>query len=158
MRRFFSTEGLAAGTAGALALAAMGCGARVDANGARAPVDAIASSDRAADLCAGLPEVEQARPSFLRAEGIESVRPVREDRSDAKFAAPELRGAEIVLRPGMSVTKHWVTRVLRCHLADPVALALTERFEDPLVVGAPVVSLEDANDRVVLRISGRDGA
>jgi len=142
----------------ALALALPACTAGVAPSDLRVPVAPAPVSDRAADLCAGLPEIEQVRPSFLRPDGIEAVRPVTADSPRMKFAEPELRGAEIVLRPRTTVTKHWVARVLRCHLADPLALALTGRFEDPLVVGEPDVSLDQTSDRVVLRIAGRDGA
>jgi hypothetical protein len=104
-----------------------------------------------------LPELEQERPSFLREDAIEAVRPIKAEGSILK-SSDELRGAEIVLRPQPTVTKHWVTRVLRCHLADPVGLAMREEFEDPLVVGRPSrVSLEETGDRIVLRIAGRDG-
>jgi hypothetical protein len=144
---------------GTAALAcSVGCTAGTRAGDGAARFAAIPSSDRAADLCAGLPAPEQERPSFLRENGIESVRPVRAERAAIKFAPSELRGAEIVLRPDPSLTKHWVTRVLRCHLADPVALAVRSRFDDPLVVGAPEVSLDQTSDRIVLRIAGRDTA
>jgi len=154
MRSLVSTGLVTAMTA----LTSLGCSGRVVANNVRLPQAPAASSDRAADLCAGLPEVEQQRPSFLRADRIESVRPVTAESSATKFAGPELRGAEIVLRPSTTVTRHWVARVLRCHLADPVAVALTDGFEDPLVVGLPDVSIDPSSDRVVLRIAGRDGA
>jgi hypothetical protein len=118
----------------------------------------LPTSDRAADLCAGLPEPEQEHPSFLREAWIEDVRPVVAERSPIKFRSPELRGAEIVLRPDPSVTKHWISRVLRCHLADPIGLAIRASFDDPLVVGTPTISLAQTSDRIVLRIAGRDGA
>src|SRR5271166_4449200 len=127
MRRF---DGFMVGIATALAVASVGCGAHAGASASRAALAPIATSDRAGDLCAGLSEVEQERPSFLRPDGIEAVHPVTGERTDVKFAVPELRGAEIVLRPGITVTKHWVARVLRCHLADPVAVALSGNFED----------------------------
>ena len=140
MVRFCST-GLTSAIAAALAFATLGCGAHADSSRARPPLAQASTSDRAADLCAGLPDVVQERPPFLRAEGIETVRPVTAERSTARFAAEELRGAEIVLRPSTTVTKHWVTRVLRCHLADPVALSAFRHLEDGLVVGAPAPCL-----------------
>jgi hypothetical protein len=142
----------------ALAFGAVGCSA--GASTAAAPQVALASkatSDRAADLCAGVPGLEQERPYFLREDGIEEVRPLRERSSVARRSA-EVRGAEIVLRPAPAVTRHWLARVLRCHLADPVALAVGDGLADPLVVGAPTVSLDHASDRIVLRIVGRDAA
>jgi hypothetical protein len=56
------------------------------------------------------------------------------------------------------LTRHTAARVLRCYLADPVGLAFREGFEDPLLVGVPLVSLDRTSDGLVLRIAGRDGA
>jgi hypothetical protein len=149
--------------AAALACTSLGCsaGAGTPPASPQSPAltasHALPTSDRAADLCAGLPEPEQEHPSFLREAWIEDVRPVVAERSQIKFRS-ELRGAEIVLRPDPTVTRHWVTRVLRCHLADPIGLAMRASFDDPLVVGTPTVSLAQTSDRIVLRIAGRDGA
>jgi len=157
MRRFVAFTALAAAV---LAAGALGCsGGASTLAGPRVAFSAPArtGSDRAADLCAGLSGVERERPYFLREDGIEKVRPVRERSSVARPSA-EVRGAEIILRPGPSVTRHWVSRVLRCHLADPVALAMRDGPDDPLVVGEPAVSLDQASDRIVLRIVGRDAA
>ena len=157
MRRFVSFSVLAAA---ALAACTLGCSASAS-EAAMLPVafsgPASSGSDRAADLCAGVSGLEQARPYFLREDGIEAVRPVREASSAFRPSA-EVRGAEIVLRPAPAVTRHWVARVLRCHLADPVALAMRDGLDDPLVVGAPAVSLDQRSDRIVLRIGGRDAA
>jgi hypothetical protein len=141
----------------ALSLGALGCSTRAASAQPQAPLAIASGSDRAADLCAGLSGIEQQRPYFLRQDGIEAVRPVHGG-TGFRFASTELRGAEIVLRPAPDVTKHWVARVLRCHLADPVALAMRDSLDDPLVVGAPEVSLDQTSDRIVLRIVGRDEA
>jgi hypothetical protein len=139
-------------------LSATGCSARVSSRNLHLPAAYTPGSDRAADLCAGLPELEQERPSFFREGAIEAVRPLTAE-GTSRRSGDALVGAEIVLRPQPSLTKHWVARVLRCHLADPVGLAIHEQFDDPLVVGRPSrVSLEEAGERVVLRIAGRDGA
>lgn len=156
MNRFLTAFVTATGFA--LGSGSLGCTAGVAAHEVRLPTGAGPVSDRAADLCAGLPGVEQERPSFLRADGIEAVRPVTAESSSTRFAEPELRGVDIVLRPSSTVTKPWVARVLRCHLADPVSVALSGRFEDPLVVGTPAVTVDQTSDRLVLRIAGRDGA
>ncbi len=141
-----------------LALASAACSTQSTANAdPRAPLSAATTSDRTADLCAGLSAPEQERPYFLREDGIEAVRPVHGP-SPIRFASDELVGAEIVLRPAPTVTRHWVARVLRCHLADPVALAIRDDVGDPLAVAAPAVSLDQADDRIVLRIVGRDAA
>lgn len=156
MRFLVSTLSLGAMT---VSLGATGCTAAVTAHHVLPAEARPATSNGAADQCAGLPAVEQERPSFLRAQGIEAVRPVVAERPATKFTDPELLGAEIVLRPDTTVTKFWVARVLRCHLADPVAVALSGGFEDPLIVGTPAVSLDESSSgRVVLRIAGRSGA
>jgi hypothetical protein len=156
MVRLFSGSLLAAA---AVSLGALGCSVRTATTEPRASLSpaSASGSDRAADLCAGLSGTEQQRPYFLREDGIEAVRPVHEG-SGFRFASSELRGAEIVLRPAPAVTKHWVARVLRCHLADVVALAMRDTLDDPFVVGAPQVSLDETSDRIVLRIVGRDAA
>lgn len=141
----------------ALASASLGCSAVAGTSAPAPRAAALPASDRAADLCAGLPTPEQEHPSFLSEAWIEEVRPVVADDASMKFRS-ELRGAEIVLRPHPTVTKHYVTRVLRCHLADPIGVAMNASFDDPLVVGTPEVSLAQASDRIVLRIAGRDDA
>ena len=133
-----------------------GCAARGDPPPRIVP-QAIAS-DRAADLCAGLPADERERPYFLRRDGIESVKRIGAEAPAPQREPAEPPGAEIVLRPSATVTKHWVARVLRCHLADPIALALRESFDDLLVVGSPDISLAEATERIVVRIVGRDVA
>jgi hypothetical protein len=115
------------------------------------------TSDRAADLCAGLSSPERERPSFLRQQGIEAVRPLEGGHSAEGSFASEVRGAEIYVRPSPDVTRSVVVRALRCHLADPIALALREPFEDPLLVGTPHVSLESSAEGIVIRIAGHDG-
>jgi hypothetical protein len=140
-----------------LVLASFGGTACATANKVHAPSVPTPTSDWAADVCAGLPEAEQERPSFLRAEGIEGVHAVLAEPM-AERSRSELRGAEIVLRSSTTVTEPWVARVLRCHLADPVAVALGGQFENPLVVGTPTVSLNRTGDRVTLRIVGRGTA
>jgi hypothetical protein len=141
----------------ALASGLGGCSAQLAGQDALAHVAPGIGSDRAVELCAGLPPSEWDRPSFLQPGGIEAVRPVM-GRSFVKLAAPELRGAEILVRSNPARTKHWITRVLRCHLADPVALAFREGFEDPLTVGVPSVSVEQGEGGVTIQITGHDAA
>jgi hypothetical protein len=158
MARLASASILAA-TIASLGVASAGCGAVASrAQSVASAASATASSDRTADLCAGLPEVEHERPSFLRTDGIEAVHPVTAERSAIKFGEPELLGAAIVLRPRPTVTKPWVARVLRCHLADPVAVALSDRFGDPLTVGEPAVSVDETPGGLVVRIAGQGSA
>jgi hypothetical protein len=143
----------------ALALASSACSSQLQPGPRTGPVVASAfASDRAGDLCAGMSSPDQERPAFLRQEQIESVRPLHERRSSARVPEGEVRGAEIYVRPSPALTRTFVARALRCHLADPVALALHEPFEDPLLVGTPRVSLESSEEGLVIRIAGHDGA
>jgi hypothetical protein len=146
---------LAAGSA--LACSASACSAQLGATRTQEPVAAVFGSDRAADLCAGLSSLDQQRPVFLRHEQIQSVRPLQGERSSARSLESEVRGAEIRVRATPALTRSVVVRALRCHLADPVALALSESFENPLLVGTPRVSLESSQDGLVIRIAGHDG-
>ena len=142
----------------ALSSASGACSAQVDSSPPRSPVTSEIGSDRAAELCAGLPQPEMERPYFLRQGGIEEVRPFRGGHSTLKPANDDLRGADIFVRPSPELTRTTLARMLRCHLADPVSLAFRESFEDPLLVGTPRVSLEQSPEGFVIRIAGHDGA
>jgi hypothetical protein len=143
----------------ALAMSTTGCTAPLAVSARARPEAASAfESDRAAYLCAGFSSLDQVRPAFLRQSQIEAVRPLHEAPSSARLPDREVRGAEIHVRPSPALTRSSVARALRCHLADPVALALREPFEDPLLVGTPRVSLESSQDGLVIRITGHDGA
>jgi hypothetical protein len=141
----------------ALASGSAACGPQATSAGARAPGDDF-GSDGAAVLCAGLPTRERVRPSFLRQEEIEAVRPLEGSELSSRRSVDEVRGAEIFVRRTPALTRTFVVRVLRCHLADPIALALREPFENPLLVGTPRVSFESSQDRFVIRIAGHDAA
>jgi hypothetical protein len=143
----------------ALALSVAGCASSLDASARPLPQTASAfESDRAAYLCAGFSTGDQVRPAFLRQNQIEAVRPLHEAPSSVRPFDSEVRGAEIHVRNSSGLTRSSVVRALRCHLADPVALALREPFEDPLLVGTPRVSLESSQDGLVIRIAGHDDA
>jgi hypothetical protein len=143
----------------ALALSTTACTAPLAAGERTRPQAASAfGSDRAAYLCAGFSSLDQVRPPFLRQNQIEAVRPLHEAPSSVRLPDSEVRGAEIHVRPSPTLTRSSVVRALRCHLADPVALALREPFEDPLLVGTPRVSLESSQDGLVIRITGHDDA
>jgi hypothetical protein len=141
----------------ALAATSGACASQTKSVAAYASAGADFSSDRAADLCAGLSSSERERPSFLRQQGIDVVRPLEGGHLAAGSLRDEVRGAEIHIRPSPDLTRNAVARSLRCHLADPIALALREPFEDPLLVGTPHVSLESSAEGVVIRIAGHDG-
>jgi hypothetical protein len=137
--------------------ASVACTSQTTQVGARPPAVSDFGSDRAAELCAGLSSPEQQRPSFLYGQAIEAVRPLEASHPAAGPFASGVRGAEIHVRSSPDLTRNVVVRSLRCHLADPIALALREPFEDPLLVGTPQVSLESSADVIIIRIAGHDG-
>lgn len=108
----------------------------------------------AAQLCANVPEAEQIHPSFLTAEEIEIVRPAMGERRLIKEWVPEIRGAELVVRAEPGMTKQWVARLVRCHMASQ-----TNRLRDdesPFVVDEPMVSFAEEETGFVIRIVGRN--
>jgi hypothetical protein len=124
------------------------------------PSSAKATSDQMADLCSGVPEAERQRPPFLQPSVIEGVRPFIGERRYIKFTEPELHGAEILVRAAPGVTKQWVARAIRCHVAwhDVGGLAARDGFEDPLIVGRPDLSFTETETGFVIRIAGHDKA
>jgi hypothetical protein len=119
-----------------------------------------ATPDQVAAICSGIPEKEWQRPIFFQASDIEGIRPFMGERRYIKFTLPELRGADIFVRAGPGITKQWVARVIRCHVAwhDVYGPASQESFEDPLVVGRPDLSFMDNEIGFVIRIAGHDKA
>src|SRR5271154_585017 len=94
----------------ALACGSSACRAQVALGGPRARVASRVGSDRAAELCAGLPQSELERPTFLRRGGIETVRPLREGPSSTRRSEDEVRGADIYVRPSAALTQSYLTR------------------------------------------------
>ncbi len=139
---------------GPLAALALGCGAASGNPGAPS------APERVAALCAGVPAPEIERPSVLQATEIEGVRALMGERRYLKYAVPELRGADIVVRSTPSRTRQWVTRVVLCHVAwlEAPAYGFRESDADPLAVGAPDVSFADTESGFVIRIAGHDHA
>jgi hypothetical protein len=124
-----------------------------------APVSrAQTTTDRVAELCAGIPGPERERPTCLQAAGIEAVRPFMGEQPYLKFSKPELRGAEIIVRTSPGVTKHRVARGIRCHVAwhDEVGPGFREGFEDPLFVGLPRLTFGETQAGFVIRVEGHD--
>jgi hypothetical protein len=116
--------------------------------------------DRQAWLCADVPEAEREHPSFLGPSGIEGVRPAMGERRFIKTTVPELRGAELTIRATAVMTKQWVARLVRCHVAwhDAVGPRAPEALEEPFFVGAPDLSFSEAETGFVIRIRGSDKA
>ena len=134
---------------------AAGCSAT---NTAAQPVRPVAQAvpERVGELCAGVPTGERERPFFFRPSGVEGVREVSGSPRNVKFGREELRGIEITVRSAPGVTRHKVTRALRCYAAwrDALGLDLAGSFEDPLTVGVPEVSLSETQAGIVIRIEG----
>jgi hypothetical protein len=141
---------------GRIAFTAVGCAAAGCASSSRD----VAAPDQMADMCRGIPEMERQRPTFLQSSGIESVRPFMGEQHYIKFTLPQLRGADIFVRAGPGITKQWVARVLRCHVAwhDAVGLSNQDGFEDPSTVNRPDLSFIEAETGFVVRITGHDKA
>ncbi len=137
-----------------LATGALGCAPSVQPEHPRATPQAVA------ELCAGLPEAERERPSYLRPGGIAGVRPLMGEFHYIKFSEPELRGAEIAVAGGPGTTKQWIARVTRCHMAwaDVSGGAAHEPYEDPLTAGQPEVSFAETETGFVVRIAGHTRA
>ncbi len=116
--------------------------------------------ERVGELCAGVPTGDRERPFFFRRTGIDGVREVVGGRRNAKFGREELRGVEIAVRSAPGVTRHQVTRVLRCHAAwrDALGLDVAGTFEDPLTVGVPEISFDETQTGVIIRIEGHNQA
>ncbi|MGD0674905.1 MAG: hypothetical protein ABSC94_05765 [Polyangiaceae bacterium] len=113
-----------------------------------------AKAPSAAELCANVPETEKARPSFLGAGEIEAVRPAMGERRLIKTTVTELRGAELVVRAEPGMTKQWIARLVRCHMAWQEAVGA--EGDDPFVTGRPSVSFDEEETNFIIRILGRD--
>jgi hypothetical protein len=143
---------LAAGALLALSLAA--CGAASSAGPVRT------TPEQMTDLCAGVAESERERPSILERDSVESVHALMGEQKYLKYSVSQLRGAEIVVRAAPGLTRQWVARVLRCHVAwhDVVASGSGAGSADPLVVGRPDLSFAETETGFVVRIAGRSTA
>lgn len=114
----------------------------------RAPVVSVA------DLCANVPEAEQIRPSFFSAGEIEMVRPAMGERRSIKEWVREIRGAELVVRAEPGMTRQWLARLVRCHMAAEEPRLRAD--DSPLVVDEPTVSFGEEETGFVIRIVGRN--
>jgi hypothetical protein len=131
-------------------------GLRHTAEEHRAGARAIEQRETAA--CMGIPREERERPVFLQGAALEGVRPVTGERRFIKTTVQELRGADIIVQAQLGMTKQWLARIVRCHLArhDVLGSGLRESFEDPLLAGVPEVSFDETETGFVVRIRGHD--
>jgi len=136
-----------------LATYALGCVASVQ------PERPHATPESMAELCAGIPEAERERPSFMQPSGIAGIRPLMGEFHYIKFSEPELRGAEIAAAASPGATKQWIARVARCHVAWADAMGVAhEPYEDPLMVGQPDISVSETETGFVVRVAGKNKA
>lgn len=132
------------------------------------PASAPPTPPTTAQVCAGLTDAERNMSLFVRAEDVEAVKPLREQRYrvSRSSALPIVRGAIISVRqaPGLSVAA--LQRIVDCHLAEattqqepwmnacPAFLpgaAASVRFED----GRFVVVIRSTDDAVAAEILRR---
>ena len=117
----------------------------------------IATPEEMANLCAGVPDGEREHPSVLRPPELEGVREAMGERRLIKTSIQELRGAELVVRASPGMTKQWMARVLRCHIAyrdqTPAAMP-AETFPDPLMVDRAEVTFDETETGFLIRIRG----
>jgi hypothetical protein len=124
------------------------------------PARHAATPDEVAGLCAGIPDSERDHPSALQPPELEGVRSAMGERRYIKFTRPELRGAELLVRPDRGISKQWLTRVVRCHVAyhDVAGSSLQESSPDPLVVNQPEITVDETDTCFVIRIKGSSKA
>ena len=115
---------------------------------------------RAESACAGLNEDERAHPPFMSSLAADDVRPATGEKRLLKSYVQELRGAELIVRATPGMTKQWLARQVRCHLAwyDVVGPWGHETFDDPFLVGSPEITFDELETGFVIRIRGRDKA
>jgi hypothetical protein len=116
----------------------------------------VATADEVANLCAGVPDAERDHPSMLQPPELESVRRSMGERHFIKYSVPELRGAELLVRPSPGVSRQWIARVIRCHVAyrDLPGTRVPETAADPLLVDNAEVSFGETETSFVIRIQG----
>jgi hypothetical protein len=107
-----------------------------------------------ASLCAGVPDAERSHPSVLQPPELEYVRQAMGEKRLIKTTIQELRGAELVVRAAPGLTRQWMARVLRCHIAyeDVTGLSLPEASLDPFRVDTAEVSFDETETGFLIRI------
>jgi hypothetical protein len=121
--------------------------------------DAVARIlEREARICLDVSEADRAHPPFLSVGGIEAVRPATGERRLVKTTVQELRGAELIIRANEGMTKQWVARVTRCHIAwhELVGARAPDVRDDPFLVGTPEISFDEDETSFIIRVRGND--
>jgi hypothetical protein len=75
-----------------------------------------------------------------------------------KTTIQELRGADLVIRARPGLTKQWLARVVRCHIAyrELPGTVVSSLSADPLVVDRAEVSFGETETGFLVRIRGMD--
>jgi hypothetical protein len=116
--------------------------------------------DREESICVGLPEADRAHPPFLSWAALDGVRPVMGERRLVKSSVQEVRGAQLIVRATAGMTRQWLARQVRCHIAwhDVVGPRAPDGLDDPFMVGAPEISFDEAETGFIIRVQGTDKA
>jgi hypothetical protein len=125
-----------------------------------APASAPPSLDPIAQACDGLGVAERNMSPFVRAEDVETVKPLREQRYrvSRNNALPIVRGAIISVRqaPGVSVAA--LQRITDCHLAEATARQEPWMNTCPAFVAGATASVRYEDGRFVVVIRSTDDA
>ncbi len=124
------------------------------------PASAPPSPPTTAQACAGLSDAERNMSLFVRAEDVESVTALREQRYrvSRSSALPIVRGAIISVRqvPGLSVEA--LQRIADCHLAEAMARQEPWMNACPAFVPGASASVRFDGSRFVIVIRSTDDA
>lgn len=107
--------------------------------------------------CAGVAEAERQHGPLFDRSRIEGAFDLVEAVPIGKTSWNHVRGAEVVVRSEPGVTRSWLTRVARCHVAmHATAQGPAAATDDPFAVGLPAVSVDEREASFVIAIRGHD--
>lgn len=124
------------------------------------PASAPPSTATPAQACTGLTDAERNMSLFVRAEDVDAVKPLREQRYrvSRSSALPIVRGAIISVRqaPGLSVAA--LQRIADCHVAEATARQEPWMSTCPAFVPGAAASVRFEDGRFVVVIRSTDDA
>jgi hypothetical protein len=93
---------------------------------------------------------------MLQPPELEGVRQSMGEQRYIKFTRQELRGAELLVRPSPGVSKQWIARVIRCHVAyhELPGTNASQALAEPLFVDDAQVTFDETETSFVIRIQG----
>jgi hypothetical protein len=93
---------------------------------------------------------------MLQPPELEGVRKSMGERRFIKYSVQELRGAELLVRPSPGISRQWIARVIRCHVAyhDLAGAGVPETPADPLFVDDAEISFGETDTSFFIRIQG----